>query len=121
MTVKRVGDFICKDNPFRMIRDKEDYSYHYGNIETGKQLRATLRAGEFAWPGGYPVYLFCDDGQPLCFGCAKDNIHQVTHSVRHGLNDGWRIIGCDVNWEDPDMHCDHCEKHIESAYGGDDE
>lgn len=34
---------------------------------------------------------------------------------------GWRIVAQDVNWEDQDMICVHCNKKIESAYGDDDE
>ena len=114
---ERVGNFVCKDNPFRVIRVPEDYSCHYRNIQNGKQLRATLRAGEFAWPGGYPLFLIADDSQPLCFDCAKENLYEVTHSIRNSIKDGWGIIGCEVNWEDPDMTCAHCNRHIESAFG----
>jgi hypothetical protein len=36
--------------------------------------------------------------------------------MRHGVNDGWRVIGCDVNWEDPSLYCDHTGARIPSAY-----
>lgn len=116
MSVEVTGNFVHKNDPFRVIRKQQDYSFHYSNIENGKQLRATLRADRFAWPGGYPLYLICDDSAPVCFDCVRSNLYEVTHSIRNGISDGWRVVGCDVNWEDP-MTCAHCESHIESAYG----
>ncbi len=68
----------------------------------------------FAWPGGYPVYHLCDDGECLCAKCANDpknNIHI------NEPNDGWRIIGSDINWDDTNLMCVHCGQNIESAYG----
>ena len=118
MSVKIVGgDFVCKDDPFRVIREKEDYSFHYLDIVSGKQLRATLRAGPYAFPGGYPLYFIADDGEPLSFQAVRDNLYQCIHSIHNGINDGWRIIGCEVNWEDPDMVCAHEGTKIESAFG----
>ena len=29
---------------------------------------------------------------------------------------GWRVIACDVNWEDENLYCAHSGKRIESAY-----
>lgn len=44
----------------------------------------------FAWPGGYPRYFVTNDG-----------------------------AACDINWENPDLYCDHSGKPIPSAYGED--
>ena len=33
------------------------------DIRTGRELRATLRAGAYAWPGGYTIALICADGE----------------------------------------------------------
>lgn len=65
----------------------------------------------YAWPGGYPVFHITDDGGALCPDCANAEGHVG------GDNDGFRIIGSDVNWEDEDLLCDHCGTQIESAYG----
>ena len=71
---------------------------------------------KYAWPGGYPLFLITSDGAALCCDCAKQEYKQIAYSIRHNLRDGWRVEAADVNWEDPDLYCDHCSKRIESAY-----
>jgi len=83
---------------------------------TTKDLKNQLRAGEYAWPGGYPHFFVADDGEALSFEAVRDNLRSVIWSMRHGVNDGWRVIGCDVNWEDPSLYCADTGKRIESAY-----
>jgi hypothetical protein len=67
----------------------------------------------FAWPGGYPVYHICDDSGVLCPTCANDPNNPV-HEDKP--DDGWRIIGSDINWEDAELSCNQCIRRIESAY-----
>jgi len=86
------------------------------NIYTTKDLKNQLRAGDVAWPGLYPLFFIASDGEALSFEAVRDNLKSVIHSMRHQINDGWRIIGCDVNWEDPSLFCAHTNKRIESAY-----
>ena len=88
-------------------------------ISTVSDLKATLRAGEFAWPGGYPMFFVAGDGAALHFGCVKENLRSVIWSLRNQVDDGWRIVGCEINYEDADLYCDHCGERIESAYGED--
>lgn len=97
------------------------FSWQHSTIKTGAQLRATLRAGAFAWPGGYPLYLFTSDGGALCFDCARANLREITEEIRGNYSTGWRVVGCDVNYEDQSLYCDHCSAPIPSAYGDDDE
>ena len=86
------------------------------NKYTTKDLKTQLRSGACAWPGGYPLFFIADDGESLSFEAVRDNLRSVIHSMRHGVNDGWRVVGCDVNWEDPSLFCAHTGKRIESAY-----
>ena len=86
-----------------------------------KQLKETLRAGRYAWPGGYPTFLFTDDGGVLCHDCARDNFRDIVDAIKSHSRNGWRVIGHDVNWEDPWLTCDDCGAFIESAYAGRDE
>lgn len=66
-----------------------------------------------AWPGGYPVYHIADDGGSICAKCCND----LTNPIHEDSpDDGWRIIGSDVNYEDPELYCAHCGERIESAY-----
>jgi hypothetical protein len=84
---------------------------------TTNQLKAQLRSGEFAWPGGYQLYFITDDGAALSFEAVRENLKSVIWSIRHKVSDGWRVIGCEVNWEDASMTFAHTGEPIESAYG----
>jgi hypothetical protein len=84
------------------------------------ELKTALRNGPYAWPGGYPLYFVTSDGAALSFDAVRSEYKQVLFSIRHGVNDGWRVIGMQVNWEDPDLYCDHTGKRIESAYAEED-
>lgn len=59
----------------------------------------------FAWPGGYPIMYFTQDGSTVCPDCA--NKDDTSDPVKAG----------DVYWEGEPMECDDCGKPIESAYG----
>lgn len=67
----------------------------------------------YAWPGGYPIYYVMNDGEALCPPCANDPKNPIHFD---GDADGWRIDGQDVNWEDAQLYCSHCNKRIQSAY-----
>jgi hypothetical protein len=95
----------------RVIR--ENFSRHYRDIKTGAQLRATLRAGQYAWPGGYQLYFVTDDGAALSFASVRENLRQVLYSIRHKLNDGWRVIACEsTEAADDIVTCEHSNEVI---------
>lgn len=100
---------------------RAEYARTFSTIATGRQFRATLRAGPYAWPGGYPLALLCDDGESLCFDCGHSEAHQIIRSIRDKARDGWRVTGCFVHWEGAPIDCAHCGKGIPSAYGADDD
>ena len=107
----RDGNFL---EPFR-----EKFRFTHGGIHSTREFKATLRNGPYAWPGGYPLFFYMDDGAALCFECARKEARQIIHSIRHRWNDGWRVVGCDINYEDTSLYCAHCNENIESAYGED--
>lgn len=72
---------------------------------------------KYAWPGGYPLFIVCNDGACLCTDCAKKEYHQIAHDTVKGWGTGWDVAAAAVNWEDSDLYCDNCNKQIESAYG----
>lgn len=86
------------------------------HIKTISDLRRAARI-KYAWPGGYPTYFVCHDGESLCHGCMSTERRGIIDSVAHKRNDGWRVVGLDINWEDSELHCAHCGTLIESAYG----
>ena len=98
---------------------RADYKRTHRHIDNTLQLRATLRAGAYAWPGGYPMFFITSDGESLSFESVRDEYYQCAYSMRHRIDDGWRIVGCDINYEDTELTCDHSGARIPSAYGGD--
>lgn len=96
---------------------RANYSKHYTRIKTVAQFKATLRAGPYAWPGGYQLFLLLSDGEALCFTCGNKEARNVISAIQDKRSDGWRCVACDVNYEDHDMLCAHCNKPIPAAYG----
>lgn len=86
-------------------------------ISSINQFRAAVRHGPYAWPGGYPLFFICDDGAALCCNCVKSERRNILESIAHNQRDGWRVVGQDINQEDPSLTCENCNKPIESAYG----
>jgi len=81
------------------------------------QVREFIRQ-PYAWPGGYPKYLVMADGGCLCKACAKSEYKQISQDTRQReLWSGWVASGVDINYENPDLYCDHCSQQIESASG----
>lgn len=102
--------------PFRA-----NWRYTHSEIRTVADLKATIRNGGFAWPGGYPLYFITADGGSLSFRTVRENFAECCRAIIDGDNSGgWRIIACEVNWEDDSLTCEHSGKRIESAYGDDD-
>jgi hypothetical protein len=96
------------DAPLRPL-----YSTHKRHIESGAELRAALRAGSHAWPGGYSVAFVTSDSAALCFKCARDNLRLITDSIRQRSRDGWRIVAITGEHEsDSACHCDNCNAEV---------
>lgn len=93
-----------------------NYRCTHREIKTVSDLKATLRAGEFAWPGGYPLYFITNDGAALSFKTVRKEFRQVLYSIRNQMSDGWRVCCCEVNYENPELYDDHSGERIESAY-----
>ncbi len=87
------------------------------DINSISDFRKAMRNGPYAWPGGYPLYFITSDGAALSFKSAKAERRQILHAIAYPERaDQWRVIATDINWEDPDLHCDHSGERIESAY-----
>jgi len=97
---------------------RPNYSLNHADIETVEDLKATLRAGPYTGLGGYPLYFIAADGAVLSFDTVRKHFAVVASSVRdNDCTGGWRVVACDVNWEDTELICEHSGKRIESAYG----
>lgn len=66
--------------------------------------------------GAYPKYFMCRDGGVLCPQCVRDNLQEIKDAVDVGGSPQWYVVAVDVNWEDPNLYCDHCNNRIPSAY-----
>lgn len=84
-------------------------------IRTTADLKATLRCGGYAWPGGYPMFLMTQGGDCVSFEGAIENLETELQNIKHGTSDA--ITYCDINWEDDTMYCSVTNERIESAYG----
>jgi hypothetical protein len=80
-----------------------------------KHIKHAIRQ-RYAWPGGYPLYGITSDGCALCVTCMREHWHSIAYAVRHDLRDGWYVSAIDINYEDVELHCEHCTGHIEAAY-----
>lgn len=80
----------------------------------------------FAWPGGYPMFYVCADSGVLCPKCANAEIDRIAAEMkeaeenarrgrRHRLGQ-FQLIGAEVNYEDVNLSCDHCNEFIDPAY-----
>jgi hypothetical protein len=89
-------------------------------IETVKDFGNALKQGPYAWPGGYPLFFVTSDGGALAFGTAWEERANIAQAIlSNDTHGGWRVIGVDVNWEDPELMDDHAGERIESAYAED--
>lgn len=62
----------------------------------------------YAWPGGYPIFHLCADGEVICADCANDPENPVTANEklagksemyirRQDLDPQWVIVASDIN------------------------
>ena len=86
-------------------------------INSISDFRAAIRNGQYAWPGGYPCYFITSDGAAISFDAARKERRNILESIATRSNDGWRVVGLDINWEDTDLYCEHTNNKIQSAYG----
>ena len=96
---------------------RKNYALSHSEIKTVADLKATLRAGERTFPGGYPLYFICADGGVLSFESVRENLREVMSAIRNRDDAQWHVMNCAINWETTDLVCDHSGEPIESAYG----
>lgn len=88
------------------------FKRHYREITSAAEFKSTLRAGAYAWPGGYPLAFLTSDGALLCFDCARKEARNIFDSIGRRANDGWRVVACDTVEDDNSAYCDHCSKQF---------
>jgi hypothetical protein len=98
--------------------DRKNDAY---SIRTPEQFDLALSVGPYAWPGGYPKYFICQDGEALSWQAAEENKELIRQAIADKDMSGWHVIAQDINWEDADLYCSHTNERIESAYAEPDE
>lgn len=99
---------------------RRNYAQCRHHVRSIADVKAALRHGEYAWPGGYQMYFVTSDGAALSFETVRAEWANVVQDhMDDNRGGGWHIAGVDINYEDPDLHCDHSGKRIESAYAED--
>lgn len=83
---------------------------------TLQEIKERLRAGAYAWPGGYPLFFITTDGAALSFKAVRQEWRQIAYSHIHDIGDGWQLAAVDINYEDDNLYCDHTGEKIEAAY-----
>jgi len=93
------------DDSLDIIR--QNFSIHRATIESIADVKATLRAGEYIWPGGYRLAFVTTDGGVLSFDAVRKNLHNVIWSMTNRVHDGWNL-DCILNVNDCDepIYCD---------------
>ena len=87
------------------------------NDELENNFKQWIESGPYAWPGGYPTFALCEDGEALCHKCCLENANLIVDAIREGCG-GWYIVAIGVNWEDDNVECAHCDEKIACAYPG---
>lgn len=86
-------------------------------IRNISDFRRAMRNGPYAWPGGYPLYFVCADGEALSFKAARAERRNILQAIAHNdTRSGWFVVGVDVNWKDGELVCAHSGERIQSAY-----
>ncbi len=81
-------------------------------------LKAFIRSGGYAWPGGYPTYLVMGDGDVIDCQAARENDRQILRSLRRrGTDLQWEPYQVFIHWEGAPLISAHSGREIESAYG----
>jgi hypothetical protein len=83
-------------------------------INTIEDLEKCLATLGYTDVGGYPLYFITDDGDTLSFETVALEAERIKDAVQNGFKNGWRVIVCDVNWENR-LYCAHSGEAIKSA------
>ncbi len=87
------------------------------DITTAEDFRKALADGPYAWPGGYPIFFVCENGDTLSHAGAVQETEALLEAIADGSDT--RPVAYDINWEDESLYCDITNEPIECAYPSD--
>lgn len=85
--------------------------------ENHESAKREYSFGKFESLGMYEKHWITKNGGVLCFECVTENLEQC--SDFEAQNPNWFLIGCQINWEDNQLYCDHCNRKINEEYSND--
>lgn len=93
---------------------RPNYSRHHREIGTVADLKASLRAGPYVWPGGYETAYLTADGACLCVSCTRKEFRQIADAIRTNDTRGGWAVGATIHGAETDarVDCDHCGRVI---------
>jgi hypothetical protein len=93
---------------------------HYQNQNTTMRINdiETLNVALNAYHP-YETYYVTNDGGCLCTSCVKKNRVSVNDSIQNDIDDGWKVVALDVNYECV-HYCDSCYNQSIGSYIEDD-
>ena len=92
------------------------YARHVRDITNTVEMRASIRAGKYTFPGGYECFFITSDGACICNDCARSEYRNISSSINEHINNGWRVIATDCACNvDSFTACDHCSRVIVEA------
>ena len=92
---------------------RKDAAKSFRKIENANEFKATLRAGEFTFPGGYRLFFITGDGAALSFAAALENFDSILWSIKNDVSAGWQVCGTGCAAEqDESVFCDHTGEEI---------
>ncbi len=104
---------------------RPNYRRTHAQVTNVADLKATLRAGEFAWPGGYQMFFVNRRGEALSFEGVRAHLAEVIEDMQShagaGLTGVGSIVACEINYEDTSLYCELTGKDIPAAYEPDEE
>ncbi len=90
---------------------------HEALIDEGAQKGLHTDRPYYAWPGGYQMLYYTQDGGVLCPECAN-GLNGSESDTEEGKDDPqWKVTGQEPYYEGATIQCDHCGQDIESAHG----
>jgi len=100
------------------------------HIKTVHEFIESLRSGAYTSVGGYPKYWITADGASFSHTTCLANCARIARAIRGDVNRAdrdparfyswndpqWRVVGYEINWENPTMICADSGERIPSAY-----
>ena len=85
-------------------------------IQTAEAFEEALKWGPYTSVGSYPLFFLTENGEPLSYQSAKDNMAEILDAFANEDDPQWRVTYVDINWENAELYCSHSGERIESAY-----